>query len=92
MELLTLSSTRIAEINDGGDSIDVVITLIGDDDMRECVNYLFRHPRTAIINISNSARSGDLLKLEMTRMELDEVSPQQLLQVIREWSPKQTVI
>lgn len=63
--------------------MDAVITSIDDPDVRELKRFFLLHPEMVVINFSRSADAGEILRLEITQMALDDPSPTRLVQAIR---------
>ena len=64
--------------------VDVFITSMEDSESHKLNEFLFKHPKTAVINLSDSARTGEMIKLEISRVELDDLSPKRIIQAINE--------
>ncbi|TQV87775.1 hypothetical protein [Aliikangiella coralliicola] len=62
--------------------IDVLITSMEDSQSEVIDEFLFRHPTSVIINLSDSARTGEMMKVEINRFEFDDLSPKGLIQAI----------
>lgn len=71
---------------------DVVVIGLGESDVPEAIEELFgRHPHARVLGIASDGRHAYMHELRPHRVSLGELSPEQLVQVIRQAGPSARV-
>lgn len=88
IEVVTGGATRPAVRVMSVEHPDVVVIGLGDSERSEAIEDLFgRYPHARVLGIASDGRHAFMHELRPHRVSLGELSPEQLVQVIRRAGP-----